>query len=123
MSWQPPPPPRIEDRIRVETDGTVTALSGKVDFGQGIRTAFAQIVADELDVDFEQVRVVLGDTSRSPYDFGTFGSQSIRSEGGNLRNAAAAARGLLVSRASARLGVAAKELETAGGAVRVKGDG
>ena len=123
MSWQPAPPPRIEDRIRVEPDGTVTALSGKVDFGQGIRTAFAQIVADELDVDFDQVRVVLGDTARSPYDFGTFGSQSIRGEGSNLRNAAAAARALLVSRASARLGVAATELETAGGTVRVKGDG
>jgi nicotinate dehydrogenase subunit B len=123
VSWQPAPPPRIEDRISVEPDGTVTALSGKVDFGQGIRTAFAQIVADELDVDFEKVRVVLGDTSRSPYDFGTFGSQSIRSEGSNLRNAAAAARTLLVSRASARLGVGVTQLETADGAVRLKGDG
>ena len=123
MSWQPPPPPRIEERIRIETDGTVSALSGKVDFGQGIRTAFAQIVADELDVDFDQVRVILGDTARSPYDFGTFGSQSVRGEGSNLRNAAAAARAILISRASERLGVDASGLETARGSVRAKSSG
>ena len=52
----------LAQRIRVEPDGTVVALSGKIDFGQGIRTAFAQIVADEIDVPIEHVRVVLGDT-------------------------------------------------------------
>lgn len=123
MSWRPPPPPRIEDRIRLERDGTVTALSGKVDFGQGIRTAFAQIVADELDVAFDTVQVILGDTSRSPYDFGTYGSQSIHVEGSNLRNAAAAARALLLVRASARLGAEATDLEVAAGTVRAKRGG
>ena len=123
MSWRPPPPPRIEDRIRIERDGTFTALSGKVDFGQGIRTAFAQIVADELDVPFASVQVVLGDTSRSPYDFGTYGSQSIHVEGSNLRNAAAAARAILLARASARLGADARDLEIAAGTVRAKRGG
>jgi nicotinate dehydrogenase subunit B len=123
MSWRSAPPPRIEDRIRLESDGTVSALSGKVDFGQGIRTAFAQIVADELDVAFDSVHVILGDTSRSPYDFGTFGSQSIHSEGSNLRNAAAAARAVLLARASARLGVDARDLEVVAGTVRPEGHG
>lgn len=123
MTWRPPPPPRIEDRIRLEADGTITALSGKVDFGQGIRTAFGQIVADELDVAFESVHVILGDTSRSPYDFGTFGSQSIHVEGSNLRNAAAAAQQLLLTRASARLGIDMRELEVVAGAVRAKKGG
>src|SRR6185436_17683926 len=123
MSWRPPPPPRIEDRIRLERDGTFTALSGKVDFGQGISTAFAQIVADELDVALESVQVVLGDTSRSPYDFGTYGSQSIHVEGSNLRNAAAAARAALLARASARLGVQAADLEVDLGTVRARRGG
>ncbi|HET9809123.1 MAG TPA: molybdopterin cofactor-binding domain-containing protein, partial [Candidatus Limnocylindria bacterium] len=123
MTWRPPPPPRIEDRIRLEADGTITALSGKVDFGQGIRTAFGQIVADELDVAFESVHVILGDTSRSPYDFGTFGSQSIHVEGSNLRDAAAAAQQLLLTRASARLGIDMRELEVVAGAVRAKKGG
>ena len=123
MSWRPPPPPRIEDRIRLERDGTFTALSGKVDFGQGIRTAFGQIVADELDVAFESVQVILGDTSRSPYDFGTYGSQSVHVEGSNLRNAAAAARALLLARASVRIGADAHELEVVAGTIRAGSDG
>jgi nicotinate dehydrogenase subunit B len=123
MSWRSAPPQRIEDRIRLEGDGTVIALSGKVDFGQGIRTAFGQIVADELDVAFDTVQVFLGDTARSPYDFGTFGSQSIHSEGSNLRSAAAAARAVLLARASARLRVDARDLEVVAGTVRAKRGG
>ena len=88
---------RIEHRIRVESDGTVTAFSGKVEFGQGIRTAFAQIVADELDVPIENVRVVAGDTALVPVDEGTFGSHSVEQEAPALRRAAAAARALIAA--------------------------
>ena len=87
-------PERVEQRIRIEPDGTVVALSGKVEFGQGIRTAFAQTVADELDVPIEKVRVVLGDTAQVPFDAGTFGSRSVAQEGPALRRAAAFAREL-----------------------------
>ncbi len=121
MSWQAAPPPRIEESIRLEPDGSVTAFSGKVDFGQGIRTAFGQIVADELDVPLDRVRVVLGNTAEVPYDFGTFGSQSIVSDGTKLRRAAAAARAQLIARASKRLGVAAGKLETGDASVRAAG--
>jgi CO/xanthine dehydrogenase Mo-binding subunit len=110
-------PERLEQRIRIERDGTITALSGKVDFGQGLRTAFAQIVADELDVPIEHVNVVLGDTDQVPFDFGTFGSHSVAQETPRLRNAAAFARRQLIDRASASLGVASERLDTDAGAV------
>ncbi|MDQ2912915.1 MAG: molybdopterin-dependent oxidoreductase [Chloroflexota bacterium] len=115
--WDRREPERLEQRIRVEPDGTITALSGKVDFGQGIRTAFAQIVADELDVPVERVNVVLGDTDQAPFDFGTFGSNSVAQETPLLRKAAAFARGQLIERASAKLGVSREKLDTEAGAV------
>jgi nicotinate dehydrogenase subunit B len=117
LMWDRREPERLEQRIRVETDGTITALSGKVDFGQGIRTAFAQIVADELDVPMDRVNVVLGDTDQVPFDFGTFGSNSVAQETPRLRKAAAFARGQLIDRASAKLGVSKEKLDTDAGAV------
>lgn len=110
----------VQQRIRVEADGSVTAFSGKIEFGQGIRTAFAQLVANELDVPVERVRVVLGDTEQVPFDFGTFGSNSIAQEAPALRRAAAFARRTLIERAAARLGVAATRLHTRDGTI---GDG
>ena len=94
MTWGEREPERVEERIRIEPDGTVVALSGKIEFGQGIRTAFAQLVADELDVPIEKVRVVLGDTDHVPHDMGTFGSRSVAQEAPLLRRAAAYAREL-----------------------------
>jgi len=115
--WDRRDPERLEQRIRLERDGTVTALSGKIDFGQGLRTAFAQIVADELDVPIERVQVVLGDTDQVPFDFGTFGSHSVAQEAPLLRKAAAFARRQLIDRASAKLGLPEDKLDTAAGAV------
>lgn len=110
-------PDRLEQRIRIERDGTITALSGKIDFGQGIRTAFAQVVADELDVPIEHVNVVLGDTDTVPFDVGTFGSHSVAQETPLLRRAAAFARRELIDRASTKLGVPREKLDTHAGAV------
>src|SRR2546429_2535768 len=94
MTWGEAKPERVEQRIRIEPDGTIVVLSGKVEFGQGIRTAFAQAVADEMDVPIERVRVILGDTAQVPYDMGTFGSRSVAQESPALRRAAAYARQL-----------------------------
>ncbi len=113
---------RLEGRIRVERDGTVTALSGKVEFGQGIRTGFAQIVADEIDVPIERVNVILADTAQTPPDRGTFGSHSTEQEAPTLRRAAAFARRQLIERASAKLGVPPDRLRTDQGVIR-DGDG
>ena len=115
--WDQREPERLEQRIQIGSDGTVTAFSGKIDFGQGLRTAFAQIVADELDVPIERVNVVLGDTDRVPFDFGTFGSRSVAQETPLLRKAAAFARHELIARASAKLGVAREQLDTDAGMV------
>ena len=95
MTIRPDPGTLMEERIRVDADGRVTVFSGKVEFGQGIRTAFAKIVAGELGVPIDRITVVLGDTARVPYDRGTFGSRSIAQDGEILRRAAAHARGLL----------------------------
>ena len=85
-------PVQVEERISIEPDGTVVARSGKVEYGQGIRTTFAKIVAEELAVPIAQIRVELGETDRVPWDFGTFGSLSVATDGKTLRNAAAYAR-------------------------------
>jgi CO/xanthine dehydrogenase Mo-binding subunit len=108
---------RLERRISLESDGTVVAYSGKVEYGQGIRTAFATIVAEELDLPIEHVRVVLGETDRVPWDMGTFGSLSMATDGHTLRAAAAFARALLIQRAAARLGCSVSELTTRDGRV------
>jgi nicotinate dehydrogenase subunit B len=110
----------LEQRIRVEPDGSVTAFSGKIEFGQGIRTAFALLVANELDLPPQRVRVVLGDTEQVPFDFGTFGSNSVAQEAPALRRAAAFARRTLIERAAAHLGIPATRLDTRDGTI---GDG
>ena len=61
-----PSPDRVDSFIAIGADGTITAFSGHVDLGTGVRTALAQIVADELRVAFAQVTMVLGDTAATP---------------------------------------------------------
>src|SRR5581483_5335288 len=108
--WPDKPPERLEQRIAIERDGTVVARSGKVEYGQGIRTGFAKMVAEELCVPVERVRVELGETDRVPWDMGTFGSMSTAVDGKSLRAAAVHARSLLLERASTHFGVSASEL-------------
>ncbi len=91
--------------LHVDEDGGITVYTGKVEIGQGTRTALTQAVAEELRVAPDQVTLVMGDTDRVPYDRGTFGSQSTPRMMPQLRRAAAAARGLLVARAAERFGV------------------
>ena len=62
--------------LLVRPDGRVTAYAGKVEYGQNIRTGLAVEVADELRLPLADVEVVLGDTDQTPWDMGTFGSQS-----------------------------------------------
>ena len=84
-------------------DGTIVVRSGKIEYGQGIRTGFAKIVVEELAVPLEKVRVELGETDRVPWDIGTFGSMSTAVDGKIIRDAAACARKILLKRASIRL--------------------
>ncbi|HTR78526.1 MAG TPA: molybdopterin cofactor-binding domain-containing protein [Gemmatimonadaceae bacterium] len=111
---------RVEQRIVIESDGTIVARSGKVEYGQGIRTGFARIVAEELAVPPERVRVELGETDRVPWDMGTFGSLSTATDGSALRAASIFARHLLLSRASTMLGVPEAGLRLRDGVVRAE---
>ncbi|MGH7301473.1 MAG: molybdopterin cofactor-binding domain-containing protein, partial [Candidatus Rokuibacteriota bacterium] len=63
--------------LRINPNGTVTVFTGKIELGQGIATALAQIAADELDVDYGRIEMVTGDTSRTPNEGFTAGSLSM----------------------------------------------
>ena len=114
---------RLDRWLRVNRDGTVTAFPGKVEIGQGILTALAQIVAEELDVTLGRVRLEPSDTRYSPDEGMTSGSQSITDGGTALRYAAAEARDLLLQRAAARLGVSLEQLSVADGVVSARSGG
>ena len=94
--------------VHVAADGAVTAFTGKVDVGQDNTTALSLLVAAELEVPFDSVRLVMGDTDVCPYDEGTFGSRSMPDAGPLLRAAAAAARRSLDGRA---LGAGTRRVE------------
>jgi hypothetical protein len=96
--------------LRVDPNGTVTIFTGKIELGQGIGTALAQIAADELDVDLKRIAVVSGDTSCTPNERYTAGSLSVQDSGTALRFACAEAREILITAAAAKLGVPAGDL-------------
>jgi nicotinate dehydrogenase subunit B len=103
--------------IRINADGSATIFPGKVELGQGITTALSQIAAEELDLPLARVRVLTTDTSRSPNEGVTSGSQSIEYGGTALRLASAEVRGILLDLAAKRLGVAADMLTVADGTI------
>jgi nicotinate dehydrogenase subunit B len=112
-----------ETFIRITADGSVTAYNGHVDLGTGIRTALGQIVAEELDVSFARVVVVLGDTAVVPNQGATIASETIQVTAVPLRKAAAQARQFLIARAAERLALAAVDLAVEDGLVRGKDNG
>ena len=109
--------------LTVGADGRVTVFAGKVEYGQGIRWGLAMAAAEELGLQPDAVNVVLGDTDRVPWDIGTFGSQSTKYTGVQVRRAAATARETLLELAVARLDLPADQLTCEGGRVTSRGDG
>src|SRR5947209_2598459 len=99
-----------ETFVRITADGSVTAYNGHVDLGTGVRTALAQIVAEELDVSFARVAVVLGDTALVPNQGATIASETIQITAVPLRKAAAQARHFLLARAAEKLELGESEL-------------
>src|SRR5215813_5576843 len=91
---------RLSQWLRFRPDGTVEVFSGKVEIGQGILTAIAQIVADELDVDLARVRMVPASTAASPNEGVTSGSLSVQHSGSALRYACAEARAVFLDAAA-----------------------
>src|SRR5262245_65115914 len=108
----------VETFIKITADGAVSAYNGHVDLGTGIRTALGQIVAEELDVSFVRVVVLLGDTAVVPNQGATIASETIQITAVPLRNAAAQARQFLIARAAERLELPPSDLSIEDGLVR-----
>ena len=114
-------PGELDSWIAVLPDGRVQAFFGKMDMGQSLDIAIAQIVAEELDVSVDRVEVVMGDSGTSCNQGGASGSTGISLGARPLRNAAAEARRLLLERAAKQLGVAGSDLKVEDGIVSGKG--
>src|SRR5450756_2210762 len=97
--------PRLSSWIRFAPEGQVMVSPGKVEIGQGIVTALAQIAADELDVDIGRVQMVRASTAGSPNEGVTSGSLSVQQSGRAVRQACAEIRQIFLDAASDRLGV------------------
>ncbi|MDE5456855.1 molybdopterin-dependent oxidoreductase [Bradyrhizobium sp. CSA112] len=120
----PPKPPGslaatayLDSWIRIDADGSITVFTGKAELGQGFRTAFQQIAAEELDLPFESLKVITADTKLTPNEGYTAGSRSMQDSGTAIKNAAAQVRELLVAEAAKRLDLPAENLRTENGAV------
>jgi CO/xanthine dehydrogenase Mo-binding subunit len=103
--------------LAVLDDGRILALNGHVDLGTGVRTALAQIVAEELDVDLDRVRMILGHTDAAPNQGPTIASTTIQVTATPLRRAAAQARAFLLEHAAQRLGLDVAELSVRDGTI------
>lgn len=99
-------PQEIGAWIHIDQDGSIVVYTGKVEFGQNIRTSLAQAVAEELHVPLATIRLVMGDTDLTPFDMGTFGSRTTPTMAPQLRKAAAAAREMLIALAAQQWQVA-----------------
>jgi nicotinate dehydrogenase subunit B len=115
-------PSELASYIAINADGSASAFFGKMDMGQGLFVAIGQMVAEELDVPFNRVKVIMGDTATSVNQGGASGSTGIQFGGKQLRMAAAEARRVLVEIAAGRLGVPADQLTVTDGVVHAKSD-
>lgn len=131
MSAPPPAPklpvslvanPRLSSWIRFTDDGRVAISPGKVEIGQGIVTALAQIAADELDVDFARIEMIRASTATSPNEGVTSGSLSVQQSGRALRHVCAEVRQRFLTAASDRLGVDAALLAIDDGTISGPGN-
>jgi CO/xanthine dehydrogenase Mo-binding subunit len=113
---------QVDSFLAVHRDGTVTMYTGKVDIGTGIRIALPQMVAEELDVPLNRVKLVEGDTALTPDQGPTWGSLSVQIAGVQLRQAAATARKALVQMAVQKLGLPAADLAVKDGVIFVRAD-
>jgi CO/xanthine dehydrogenase Mo-binding subunit len=112
----------VDSFLAVGKDGSVTMYTGKVDLGTGTRIALPQMVAEELDVALDKIKLVEGDTALTPDQGPTWGSLSIQIGGVQLRQAAATARKALIELAVQKLGMPSADLAVRNGVVFVKAD-
>jgi nicotinate dehydrogenase subunit B len=123
----PPPPPSLpgslkdapllDSWVRIDADGSITVFTGKAELGQGFKTAFQQVAAEELDVPFASLKVITADTLLTADEGYTSGSQSTQYSGTAIQNAAAQVRELLMAEAARRFNLPVENLRTENGAV------
>ena len=122
MGKKPPlMPDELDSFIKVSGDNTVTVYFGKMDMGQGVDVAIGQIVADELDMPFGHVYVLMGDTKYTVNQGGGSGSTGIQKGGIPIRHAAAEARNFLLKIASEKFAVPVSKLIVTDGVISVIG--
>ena len=110
-------PSQLDSWLAVRQDGKILVTTGKVDIGTGIETAMAQIAAEELEVPFEKVQMVMGDTAKTVDQGRTAGSQSLARGGPQVRQAAAAARVELLKMGAAKLNAPVEKLTVKDGVI------
>jgi CO/xanthine dehydrogenase Mo-binding subunit len=110
-------PGQLDSWLSIGSDGKVTVRTGRVDQGQGKRTAYAQIVADELDVAFDSITVIMGDSALVPNQGGSTATDGIKTGVKPVRNAAAQARQALLNLAATQLSVPVASLSVSNGVV------
>jgi nicotinate dehydrogenase subunit B len=115
-------PEQLSSYIAVNADGSVYAFFGKMDMGQGLYVSIGQMVAEELDVPFEHVTVLMADTRTSVNQGGASGSTGIQFGGKQMRAAAAEARRVLVEMAAEKLALPADQLIVTDGVVHARAD-
>jgi nicotinate dehydrogenase subunit B len=115
-------PDQLSSYIAVNADGTVSAFFGKMDMGQGLFVAIGQMVAEELDVPFKSVTVIMGDTATSVNQGGASGSTGVQMGGKQMRVAAAEARRVLIEMAGEHLHLSTDALAVTDGVVHAKAD-
>ncbi|MES2192878.1 MAG: molybdopterin cofactor-binding domain-containing protein [Pseudomonadota bacterium] len=114
--------PRLSSWLRFSREGQVTVSPGKVEIGQGIVTALAQIAADELDIDIGRVQMVRASTAASPNEGVTSGSLSVQQSGRAIRQACAEVRQIFLDAAADRLGVGSDALAVEDGTISGPGN-
>ena len=114
--------PVLSSWVRFSSEGQVMISPGKVEIGQGIVTALAQIAADELDVDIGRIQMVRASTAASPNEGVTSGSLSVQQSGRAIRQACAEIRQIFITAASDRLGVEIEALDIKDGMISGPGN-
>ena len=112
----------VDSWIRLDSEGKLTVLTGKMELGQGVKTALMQMAAEELDIEMKDVRIIVADTGQTQDERYTAGSGSIEGSGAAIRNAAAEARRYLLKLASEKLGAPVESLLVENGIVKSSGN-
>lgn len=117
---KPAIPERSMAKVVIDGKGVIHVYSAAADIGQGSRTVFAQICAEELGIDIDKVRVHVGDTGTAPFDFGTYASRTTSIAGYAVKLAALDAKAKLLEKASRLLNINRSDLVISDGVITAK---